>query len=667
MAASAEKINIRIRGIANNPLFDWLPDEYCCPDHRLKLHFTPSKGERQRFFSKPKIRPSEFLHKIPIVSGKGSTSGEYDPDRYPYNAGIIDTYDLPCIRIAYIRKVPQSAQSTNLEAYILYRAEYDPVDVGLYYPDEKSVIERSVDHFKPKLKSHALRHLLTGKDDDLGNYRIRLASGMKIYFKWTSSLARLSSTSIGLSGVDEADKNEEIVSKKEAGVMDLIDGRMEDYEDRAKKIMPTTPSTPSGPVTQGMESAGAVFDFLPICPLCGELEFMVESQIRFDKQQRNPEVMRFSPAQAWYECSHCGGRWDDRIRHNALIMGEWYAREPGWLDKIKRELPWYHDARPRAQYLDEERPATVGFQIPVWVVPPRPLCKYAAAKIKSKGNKKALQDLVNNYMALPFSDFSVMRKYEEIKRRSWGQPFGITPPVEEIAAIICGLDTQDNSFYYWVHAFGWAYDADGVPIQPQSWQIDAGQIPSVTPDRKPVQYHGLLSRLEETLYTDINGRKENIYGHALKANMIVIDTGGHRTKEVYQYCLLNPAKRLAYKGAPGRQKAPWSTTKISKFPDGSAMPGGLLLYNFDKHVLHDWVDAGLTWALHNDGAIHVSESCTDDMAQHLTHMLLDEGTRRWKALLGAGIRHDYRDCLAMAYAGYTVLPDNLKVCPVKRV
>lgn len=656
-------LQIRIRNIATDPLFDWLPDEYRYPSERLKLHFTPSRGEQQRFFSKKKILPSEFLHKIPIVSGRGDLSGEYDPTRYPYNPGIIDTYDLPYIRVAYVRKVPQAAQSTLVEAYMFFRAEYDPINTGLFYPDENSVKERSGDHIKPKVKSPALRHLLTGKDDDLTSYRIRLANGAKLYFKWTSSLAQVSSTSLGLIIVDEFDKIILDLRINEADVLALLDGRTGDYGDKAKKIFPTTPSGPTGPVTQGIESAAAVFDFLPTCPICGELEFMVESQIRFDKDQRNPEIVQYAPHLAWYECSHCGEAWDDRVRHNALIMGEWYAREPGWYDKIKRELPWYHDARPRAQYLDDERPATVGFQIPIWVVPPRALCKYAAAKIKSKGNKKALQDLVNNYMALPFSDFSVLRPYEEIKRRSWGQYFGITPPVEDIAAIICGLDTQDNSFYYWVHAFGWSYDEDMIPIQPQSWQIGAGQIPSVTPDGKPVNYHKLLERLENTVYTDINGRKTNIYGEPLKINLIVIDTGGHRTTEVYQYCRQKAWKRIAYKGAPGRQKAPWSTTKITKFPNGTPMPGGLLLYNFDKHVLHDWIDAGMTYALHNEGAIHVSESCTDDMAQHMTHMILNERTRRWEGLKGAGIRHDYPDCLGMCYAGYTILPDDKKVFP----
>ncbi len=202
-----------------------------------------------------------------------------------------------------------------------------------------------------------------------------------------------------------------------------------------------------------------------------------------------------------------------------------------------------------------------------------------------------------------------------------------------MAALVAGVDTQDDGFFFTIRAFGWG-------MTQESWLIRHGEADS---------FEALFKILFEIEYKDAQG----LYYPVMLA---VIDSGGHRTSEVYDFARLNPGRVAAYKGASGRKANPKSKTIIDHYP-GTKTPihGGCEVWICDSHYYKDSMAKKLGIKPDIPGAYHLHQSTTQEFAQHYCAEYVDE-RMLWQC--PDNVPNHYWDCGVMEFVAVDLL--NLK-------
>ncbi len=175
--------------------------------------------------------------------------------------------------------------SEGVHNFVGYCIDRAPGPVLYVYPDEKTAAENSKDRILPMIKSSPrLRSYLTGTEKDASALRINLAH-MPIYLGWARSVASIANKPIKYAIADEIDK----------------DG----FE--------------PGNIWKALnEHTDVIFDYHVKCPLCGMQQLMAFTGIKWEGGSKADPGKIKNNKQAWYECVHCQGRWNDDVRNRAV-------------------------------------------------------------------------------------------------------------------------------------------------------------------------------------------------------------------------------------------------------------------------------------------------------------------------------------------------------------
>lgn len=566
----------------------WLPERFRHRPSRIMASFRPLPGERRLFRKRRRGLPSEWAPKHRKVTYGPLKGSYYDPDFVPHMNGIIDTLTFPSVQELTNCKAPQTGGSAGWETVIGYLADNDPADTLIVYPSQDTARKRCVDYLQPMFTgSPRLKRLLTGVADDLASLRVRLQT-MLIYMAWAGSVTTIGNVSCRYLLVDELDKCPDQPSKREAGFEDLVSERTTAY-DRfgSKKIWNSTPTATPSKIVKKLNEAEVVFDYFTTCPDCGHEQLMDFDRIDFNGE-RDPDRM-LERRCASYICLQCGSAWDDRKRDLAArgTNGVWRARG---------------DGRERTVYLREERPRKVAFHSPAWISPLVSLSKCAAAFLRGLKDPLALHYFVTQIKAEEYVQYDKQRQEDRILALRDDRPEGLVPSGNVVAALVAGVDTQDDGFVYWIHAMGWGLEQEG-------WLIRAGFVETAA---------ALGQVLFATDYRDVDGI-------AYPVQLAVQDAMGHRTGEVYDFSRLHPGRIIPYKGAAGRRSTPWTKSKIDRYPGtDKPIPGGVMLYTCDTHHYKDLLAAKLAISADDPGAWHLHKDVTDELARHLCVEYKDE-------------------------------------------
>ncbi len=574
----------------------WLPERFRNREARIRIRFTPSAGERRLYRKKKRGLPSAWAPKYRKVTYGPLKDSYYDPTFTPHMNGIIDTIVFPSVQEVTNCKAPQTGGSAGMETAIGYLADNDPADTLIVYPDRDTASKRCKDYLQPMFqKSPRLRRLMTGLSDDMASLRIKLQT-MLIYMAWAGSVTSIGNVSAKYLWVDELDKCPDQPSKKEAGFEDLVGERTTSFDKfGSKKVWNSTPTAMPSKIVKKLREMEVVFDYHVTCPDCHTLQLMEFDRIDF-AGVRDADVMVKSQA-ARYICPACGSLWDDRKRDLAVRSGFWYAR-----DEVKREAAvkakqWQGQplGLERTAYLREHRPRKVGFLSPAWISPLNSLSKCAAAFLRGLKDKTDLLYFVTQIKAEEFVHYDKQRAEDVVLRLRDDRPEGLVPSGGVVSALVAGCDTQDDGDVYWIMAFGWGLEQEG-------WLIRAGFVETTAALDKVVF---------GTEYKDINGV---VY----PVQLMVKDAMGHRTGDVYDFCLRHPGRVVPYKGASGRRPNPMTLTKIDRYPGTTKpIPGGVTLYTCDSHYFKDRLAAKLSISPDDPGAWHLHKDTTEEQARHL--------------------------------------------------
>lgn len=541
-----------------------------------------SAAERKVLRKRKKIRVSEWSERHRRLT-MSSMPGPWRNETTPYLTGIMDAAGETFVQRVIVCKAPQVGVSECCHNFVGWCIDRNPGPVLYVYPDEDTARENSQDRILPMIRSsQRLSTYLTGAKDDESVMRINMQH-MPIYLAWARSAARLGNKPIKDVIFDEVDKYPLTANKKEASPIALGEKRTLTYRWRRTIWKISTPTVESGVIWQALQhEAQVVFAFWVRCPLCAGWQLMEFDRIKWPEGERDPVKIE-AGKQAWYICGVCGGQWDDQRRDQAVQRGEWRAQATG------ENL----DA-----YLMQRRPQNVGFHLPSWISPFVSLSEVAGAFLKGIKDKVALRDFMNNHKAEPWVDYQVERSEDRILALRDDRPRGQVPGGGVVAELVFGADVQDSGLWYEIRAFGYG------PAQ-DSWQIREGFLAKDSGD-----FESLAQLLWEDTYQDPDGIK-----YVVKFGLI--DAMGHRTQEVYDWCLKYRGRVYPLQG-DAQRKSPYAFFDVYNYPGTKRkLPGRLQRINIDTNYYKNLLSSRLAIAPGDPGAWRLHAETTEDWARQL--------------------------------------------------
>ncbi len=594
------------------------------------IHVTRfSKAERQVMRTKEWMWPSEWAPKNRVMTIGPFAGRPWQSHITPYLDGPMDAMAFPSIQEFTLLKCVQGGGSDAVHNFVGWSIEYLGAPVMYMYPDINTGRENAQDRVIPMIEqSKTLSKYLTGMDDDVAKFRIKLIH-MPIYIGWATSPARTANKPLRVMVFDETELYPDVVGKKHADAITEAEKRTTTYGDSKKHIYLSVPALDTGFIVKKFKSAQAIFDYYVICPDCGKEQIMVFENIKWPRihastgelvdpadipedakrgEYLHPDVDRMkSEKLAWYECEHCGSHWDDRKRNRAAASkipsaigfasgdsrAEWRERSSGL------EL---------MEHLKKHRPISASCHMPAWFSFFVSLSSSAAAWIKytTTKDKNALKDFRTKFAAEPWTIFEAKREFDAILKLCDDRPQGVVPGDNQTAILLMLIDTQDVGFWYEVRAFGHGLTED-------SWQVRFGYVES---------YAALEEILLHSKYQDTDGND-----YAVRKAMI--DTGGHRAAEVFEWCRKMGNLVIPIKGAD-RQSAPLRWHKQEFYPGtNKQIPGGMQRLDIDVNYYKDKLSGKMGISPGDPGAWRMCKDCTEEWGRQMCAETIDEKTNRW--------------------------------------
>jgi len=632
----------------------WLPAwsvEELQARHHITVSFSP--GEKKTLRRKKKIRASVWAERHIVLPDDSPRPGPWKNITARYLAGIMDASFYPSVEEIIVCAAPQVGKSQCVANCIGYVADRVPGNVLFVFPDEKEAGTYSKDRIQPMLvDSPRLRSYLTGEADDLATMRIKLQH-LKIYFAWATSAARLSQRPLPYGVIDEEDKNPATVGKKESGPTELVRKRMRNFPGKRKLWRLSSPTIEGVGISKGLnEDAEVIFDYWVKCPDCKDLHKMDFKQIKWPGGSDADPKTVLREGTAYYECPDCGAVWDDLTRDMAVRKGEYRAREEnrpakepaGKKEEIGKrkedsrpsDIPTLSPSLSLENYLAAHNPRVIGFHVPAWLSPFVTLSECAAAFLKGIQDKSpaktALKDFQNGYAAKPWKVYQKERSEDRILLLRDDRPRGRVPSGNVVAGLVAGVDTQDYGFWYRIRAFGYG----GEALVKESWGIREGYVTT-------------FEALEQVLWTDTYMDAE---GNRYVVNLVIQDALGHRTSEVYKFCIKNRGRVFPSFGRD-KMAQQYTWTNLEYFPGTKKpIPGGLKGINVNTKYFKDELAGLLEVAPSDPGAWHENSEFSFDWARHMTAEFVNE-KGIWECPDGKD-NHIW-DCAVLCLAAHEIL------------
>lgn len=490
--------------------------------------------------------PSQWAAQYRILTPPTAEAGPWRNERTPYLEGIMDALCEPGVSEITILKSTQIGGSEALRNMIAWVIDNDPSPILLVLPDEKSAKSVIAQRIRPLFQScPQLAQHLTGRAWDSTQYRIKTL-GASVDVGWSGSAQSLASKEIRFLFLDEEDKYASQAGD-EADAISLAKERTRTYLHRARVVHLSTPTTRTGNIWRAWSDAGDKRRYYMPCPFCGRYQHFTFPQLRWPRAEATIENKAaiaddiLINRRAWYECQHCQGRIEDKHKNAMLLAGLWVSE--GQTVSIGGKI---EGERPRSK--------RIGFALNCFYSPWITFSEIAYRFVMTTGDILAALNFRNSWLAEPFENIVVKPKPSVIRDKAMtAPPEGIVPAWA--TALIVSVDVQKDCFYYVFRAWGYGW---------RSQLVRLGMC------RTFEEVYGLLGLQFRT--TD---------GRSVSATVQVIDTGGNRTKDVYDYCLKDLLRIIPIKGASAKMHRPWFISK---------QPNDLPLRMIDTEFYKDYLN-----------------------------------------------------------------------------
>ena len=319
------------------------------------------------------------------------------------------------------------------------------------------------------------------------------------------------------------------------------------------------------------------------------------------------------PETAAYLCEDCGVLWSEADRVWAIRNGTWIAQE--------------------------EFKGVAGFAINGLNSPWTPLADGVRDFLNVKKNPEQLRVWTNTYLGETWEDQGERIDDFELADRREELPY--VP--DEAIVLTAGVDVQDARIEMTV--MGWGRDDE-------SWVLD--HITLYGDPSTPQLWTDLDSRLLQQYQTES--------GRMLAIRAAAVDSGGHFTNSVYQFCKKNQGRRIfAIKGVGGEGRAiagkpsKNNTVKCPLFPIG-------------VDTVKDLMFSRLKIKEEGAGYVHFSDKLDQEYFKQLTAekavTRFHKGFKK-RSYVKTRPRNEALDCMVYAIAAYSILGVNVNALAAK--
>jgi phage terminase large subunit GpA-like protein len=522
----------------------------------------------------------------------------------------MDACSDPSISEVVVMAGAQLGKSEAILNILGYHIEHDPCPILVLQPTLEMAQAFSKDRVAAGLISSTpcLRDKVKDpRSRDSGNTTLhKVFPGGALTMVGANSPSGLASRPIRLVLCDEVDRYP-LSAGSEGDPIQLARKRSATFWNRKLVTVSTPTNKGSSRIEEAYEASDQRRYHVP-CKHCEEFQVLKWAQVQW--VDGDPETAR-------YACEHCGALWDEAERMWSVRNGQWIAEKPfaGIAGFAINGLysPWTRLADGVRDFLSVKRSPD---QLRVWT---------------------------NTYLGETWEDAGERVDDWELAERR--EP--LNPIPDDVLMLTAGVDVQDNRLE--VSVIGWGRDDESWVLSHETLYGD----PST-----PQLWAALDTRLAQTYTTD--------EGRTIPIRASCVDSGGHYTNAVYQYCKRNQGRGIfAIKGVGGEGKA------LAGRPTKNNV-GKCPLFPIGVHSAKDTLFGRLKIDAPGPGYVHFADTLSDEYFKQLTaEKLVTKFTKGFKKreFVKVRPRNEALDCFVYAIAAYSIIGVNvnaIKRAPVEK-
>lgn len=437
----------------------------------------------------PRLKVSDWADRYRRLSSESSAEpGQWNTSRAEYQRGIMDALNDPSTERVVLMTSAQVGKTEILLNAIGYYMDYDPSPIMVLQPTLDMAKTFSKDRLAPMLRDSP------ALKDKVGDPRSRDSDNTVLHKKFTGGHV----TIVG------ANSPSSLASRP---VRILLADEVDRYPPSAGEE--GDPLSLAIKRTTTFWNRKMVFVSTPTIKGYSRIEQEYENSTREEWKVACPhcgEYQAFRWSQIRFddgtmECPNCRSRFDEFV----------WKRQPGkWVAR-------------------EENQGSRGFHLNELASPWRRWEEVIADFKKAKDSPELLKTWVNTSLGESWEEKSDTDASLVMKRRE--QYMAQVP--DEVLLLTCGVDVQDDRLE--LEVVGWSHGKESWGIAYQVFIGDTSQDP-------------VWKQLDQYL------QKEFTYadGTGIHITSTCIDSGGHRTSEVYKFCRAREHRRIfAVKGRGG--------------------------------------------------------------------------------------------------------------------
>jgi len=396
---------------------------------------------------------------------------------------------------------------------------------------------------------------------------------------------------------------------------DLLKKRTDAFGTKRKIYMNSTPTIKGTSHIEKEWEESSQGEFCVPCPHCSHMQTLVfggpdsELGIRFTRDEDGQII------DVWYECENCHDKIEEWQKTEMMKLGKYEHKYP---DRKKRGF------RVNSLY------SPLG-----WLSWEQVADEFLKAAISLKrGNSQPMKVWTNTRMAETWEEDGEQPEWTKLSARA--EPYRVTCVPTGGLLLTAGVDTQDNRLEVVVMAYGRGEEC---------WSIYAGTLYG-DPDLPEV-----WNQLDELLHKTY----EHESGAELHITSMGIDTGGHKTQAVYNYCRTRAPFVFALKGSSSPGKAVLGPPTKQDFNwKGDKIKRGVALVSIGTDIAKGTIYNRLKLSEPGPGYYHFPIGLDDEFYKQLTAEKLVNGYNKQGFKVSKWIktreRNDILDCFVYGYA-----------------
>lgn len=505
----------------------------------------------------------------------------------------------------------QVGKTLMIKAVLGYFIDQDPSPILIVQPTLEIGEAFSKDRLAPMVRdTPRLRGKIADpKSRNSGNTILhKTFAGGHLTIAGANSPASLASRPIRVVLCDEIDRYPSSAGS-EGDPVNLAKARAKTFWNRRVFLC----STPTQQSTSRINRAWLASDmrrYMVPCPHCAGEQWFKWAQVQW---------VNDDPETAQYACEHCGAMWTEGERVNALTAGRWVAEHP-----TRR---------------------VAGFWLSELYSPWRRLSEIVRAFLDAKGAADTLKVFTNTSLGEVWNDDDGEKvSAESLPERR--EHYGVDSVPSGAIVVTVGIDVQDDRIE--MEFKGWG-------IGEESWAIDY-VVMAGDPGREEL-WQRVADQLERT-FTREDGAVLGVYAAGL-------DTGGHYTKQSYEFARRHRSRVSALKGRAG------AGAPLVK-PGGKIPKAGIRLWMVGTDTAKELIlKSRIAITQPGPGCMHwpvsaaFGQSYFDQLTAERAQTRFKFGQPYTAWHLPSGARNEALDCNVYALAALAIKRPNLKALAMR--